>query len=394
MTIRDEINRIFREFHRYTGDGKPNEPTGAQLPIGDPQSGVYSPKKSELRDAFGVIGDRLNDSVEKAEAARDAARDWAEAPEDAPIPGEPDGRSALHYAAKAAAAALIAEAVAGFDGTANTVVVNPPIGGESDVQSLLTRLLNNAPRTYISGLTLANNAVDAVNYIDIAAGEASSDDQNAADRRLIRLASGMTKRLDAAWATGNGNGGLDTGSKAATTAYGVWAILNPTTGVSDVIFTAASTPTMPSGFTKKRYLGSVQTAAGGALYTFTQIGDYFRRRTLSADIDTTTLGTTSVNTTMIALPGHSVLVDLNVRVLNTTQGVSVYIRHPSDTDSVPSFTGQPWGSISGPNNVSNISRVSVWSNSSRQIAARASAADTTLQASVLGWRDPRIFNPP
>jgi hypothetical protein len=63
MAIRDIVDRTFREFHRYTGDGKPNEPTGAALPIGDPQSGVHSPKKSELREAFGDIGDQFNNAV-------------------------------------------------------------------------------------------------------------------------------------------------------------------------------------------------------------------------------------------------------------------------------------------------------------------------------------------
>lgn len=83
-TIRDTINRVFREFNRYTGDGKPNEPTGAPLPIGDPQSGVHSPKKADLRDALGEVGDALDTGlviiggvVEEAEAARDAAQEAA-----------------------------------------------------------------------------------------------------------------------------------------------------------------------------------------------------------------------------------------------------------------------------------------------------------------------------
>lgn len=69
MTIRDIINRVYREHHRYTGDGKPNEPTGAPLPVGDPQSGVHSPKKADLREAFGDAGDVIDDAVEVAEIA-------------------------------------------------------------------------------------------------------------------------------------------------------------------------------------------------------------------------------------------------------------------------------------------------------------------------------------
>lgn len=69
MTIRDTMNRVYREHARYTGDGKPNEPTGAPLPIGDPQSGVHSPKKSELREAFGEAGDVVQGAREVAETA-------------------------------------------------------------------------------------------------------------------------------------------------------------------------------------------------------------------------------------------------------------------------------------------------------------------------------------
>ena len=52
MAAIDIVNRVFREFKRYTGDGLPGEPIGAPLPIGDPQSGVNSPKKSEIREAL------------------------------------------------------------------------------------------------------------------------------------------------------------------------------------------------------------------------------------------------------------------------------------------------------------------------------------------------------
>lgn len=69
MPIADTINRIYREFKRYTGDGLPDEPAGAPLPVGDPQSGPYNPKKSELRAAFGSIATDLDASVSEARAA-------------------------------------------------------------------------------------------------------------------------------------------------------------------------------------------------------------------------------------------------------------------------------------------------------------------------------------
>jgi hypothetical protein len=62
----------------------------------------------------------------------------------------------------------------------------------------------------VDGLILSNNVTDATNDIDIAAGVATAYDGTY--WRPFELTSAITKRLDAAWAVGTGNGGLDTGS--------------------------------------------------------------------------------------------------------------------------------------------------------------------------------------
>lgn len=69
MTVLDTINRVFREFKRYTGDGLPGEPTGSPLPNGDPQSGVHSPKKSEIRTAMGELFTAVATALQQAIAA-------------------------------------------------------------------------------------------------------------------------------------------------------------------------------------------------------------------------------------------------------------------------------------------------------------------------------------
>jgi len=76
MSFIDTVNRVYREFKRYTGDGLPGEPAAAPLPIGDPNSGAFSPKKSDIRqvllevvgEAAAVIGD--------AETFRDEAEEF------------------------------------------------------------------------------------------------------------------------------------------------------------------------------------------------------------------------------------------------------------------------------------------------------------------------------
>lgn len=125
------------------------------------------------------------------------------------------------------------------------------------------------PRQYISQMPLANNATDANNDIDIPAGDAR-DDANAVN---ITLASAITKRLDAVWAAGTNNGGLDTGTKSVSTWYYLWLIRNPTTLVVDVLMSLSATaPTMPSGYTQKRRLpGAIRTDASGNIRAFSMI---------------------------------------------------------------------------------------------------------------------------
>lgn len=129
------------------------------------------------------------------------------------------------------------------------------------------------PRGYLHGLTLSNNSGDATNDIDIAAGEAVTLDS---PYWRMALASSLTKRLDAAWAVGTGNGGLDTGSIANTT-YHVWLIKRSDTGVVDALFsTSATAPTMPANYDRKRRIGSI-IRESAAIVGFKQNGDYFTR---------------------------------------------------------------------------------------------------------------------
>lgn len=136
-------------------------------------------------------------------------------------------------------------------------------------------------RGELFGLTLSNNGSDAVNDIDIAAG-ACADSTNVV--RMV-LASALTKRIDAAWAVGTGNGGLDgTESSAGTpdtsTWYHVWLIMRSDTGVVDALFSeSATSPTMPTNYDYKRRIGAVYNGSGGDIAAFTQRGDQFRLTT-------------------------------------------------------------------------------------------------------------------
>lgn len=106
MAAADDIKRVFREFRRYTGDGLPGAPVNAPLPVGDPQSGVHSPKKADVRQAFVGMADRLEEGIVTVEGAIptiEAARDEALADVAASTGAAEDARDLAIQAADQAA---------------------------------------------------------------------------------------------------------------------------------------------------------------------------------------------------------------------------------------------------------------------------------------------------
>ncbi len=133
----------------------------------------------------------------------------------------------------------------------------------------------------IHGLILSNAAGFLTTRITISAG-LTRDSLNSAG---MVLAAPLTKRLDAAWAAGNNNGGRDAGALANGQTWHMFLILNPTTHAVDALFSQSPTaPTLPAGFTKFRRLGAVMLdAAATTLREFWQLGDWFYLKTRSAD---------------------------------------------------------------------------------------------------------------
>ena len=120
-------------------------------------------------------------------------------------------------------------------------------------------------------ITIANNSTDANNDIDFSGGNFVFSDFSGQ-----AYVPAMIKRLDANWTAGTNQGGLDTGTKANSTWYYCYAIYNPTTQASDFLFSASIvTPTLPSGFTKLKYIGSILTNSSGNIILFKQVGNYF-----------------------------------------------------------------------------------------------------------------------
>ena len=177
-------------------------------------------------------------------------------------------------------------------------------------------------------ITIANNATDPNNDIDFSAGNFQFSDGSGQ-----AVATAMTKRLDATWAAGSGNGGLLNGTavpKAINSTYHCFAIYNPTTGVEDSAFLrgisgTAPDPTsvLPSGFTKFDRRGSITTDGSGNIRPFTQlnINEFYYASDIS---ETSSIGTPNTNNLLpITTPlGISTKAMITARLIATTSGVA------------------------------------------------------------------------
>lgn len=157
------------------------------------------------------------------------------------------------------------------------------------------------------GLEPSNNGTDAVNDVDISAGSCVAS----TGTTVISLGSSITKRLDATWAVGTGNGGLDTGAVANGTYY-IWAIRRSDTGVVDVLFSLSNTsPTMPTDYDARCLIGTIIRDAGASAYL--GVGKYYanpengnnlimtRRASASSSLDFTSIITSQYNEYMFVL---------------------------------------------------------------------------------------------
>jgi hypothetical protein len=129
-----------------------------------------------------------------------------------------------------------------------------------------------------------------------------------ADRVMLQLSSTYSKKLTS-WAVGTNLGCLDTGSAAVFTWYHVFVVQRVDTGVVDVLCsTSATSPTMPTNYTKKQRVGAIRTTwfatAGAELYQFVQVKNKFRWATTTAavDVSNATPGAGTTNFATLSTP--------------------------------------------------------------------------------------------
>jgi hypothetical protein len=255
---------------------------------------------------------------------------------------------------------IIATSGASFTAGANLLIQGVPSGSsitleaqdEVFIHAITTtqfKLLINKydglilPSMHISGLVIANNATDATNDIDISTGEC----RDATNVTNLFLRTALTKRLDAVWAVGTNQGGLDTGSVANSNYY-VWLIKRLDTGVVDVLFSLSSTaPTMPTDYTIKRLIGWIKRSSGAIVgfHAYETAGGglnyLWDSPTLDLDLSAGQISTTAT-TIALKVPLHfSVEALFNMIWSDASASEYVYLSCPDQTDLLPSTTAAP-----------------------------------------------------
>lgn len=253
-----------------------------------------------------------------------------------------------------------------------------------------------ALRGMIGGLTLSNNAGDATNDIDIAAGGATDKDNN----YYMNLAAAITgKQLDAVWAVGSNAGMRASGAAIANGTYHIFLIARPDTGVVDIAADTSVTganiaANTNAAYTRVRRIGSI-LREGGSIVGFVQNGDLFERKTRAADVNATNPGAAAVTRTLSVPNGISVTAWVMALIFNGTTGnESCYLSALDATDSGPDRTTTFSLAVGGTLSSWTAGDFYIRTNTASQIRSRmeTGGASDVLRMSTKGWIDTRGRN--
>lgn len=244
------------------------------------------------------------------------------------------------------------------------------------------------PQGYLYGLGTSNNTLDTANDIDIASGRCR-DDTNTQDMVLTTT---LVKRLDASWAAGTNQGGLDAGSKASGTWYAIYVIKNVTSGAVDVLFSlSATSPVLPSGYTVKRRIGWIRTDGSSNIIQYTQRSGQFYWNTSASDVSGTVTTTAALYTLSVPPSSNSDPIYANILANggNTSSNYYIRISSPFRDDESPSNGNAQLTMVLPTNSGRTSAELLVLVNSSGQMRAKSSVASLSFAVWTHGWVDPR-----
>jgi len=273
-----------------------------------------------------------------------------------------------------------------FRSLTNSNTGNTPISSPSDWATVSDSSAENP--TLISGL-VTSNGTDAAHDIDVQVGTA----MNSTGATRMTLTSIFTKRIDATFATGTGNGGLASALTVANvTWYHVFLII--TGGSADVIFDTSITcanGVANNSVTAFRRIASVFTDSAANIISYFQNGDVFLWDIPSRDQNATNPGTSVVPVTLRT--PLAVQVEANISFGASDTGTNFAIITNSDqTDTAPLTTVATFNYLdSNTNPIAQPTNYRHFTNTSSQLRYRfnVSPAGMVVTIHTIGWRDLR-----
>lgn len=257
----------------------------------------------------------------------------------------------------------------------NLVFAGPSSGGaaapsfralaEADIPAFV-------PRSYLAGMGISRASATS---IGVAAG-VCRDSTNVA---TITLPNSGTINL-----ASTGADGLDTGALANDTWYHVFAIAKTDGTVSRLASTSPASPTMPSGYTLLRRIGSFKTNGSAQVLNFIQSGDWFYWADPPLDFSSSITAGTGATVTLSVPTGIRCMAIVN---LNGGAGTQLYVRPTDVDDEAISGTAAPLASQSDGSNIPG-GQVQVLTNTSAQIHYDSASTGTQYLATI-AWCDRR-----
>ena len=256
----------------------------------------------------------------------------------------------------------------------------------------LTGVASGMPRGYLSGLTLSNNTSDSEHDIDIAVGEA----RDTADGVDLTISSTFTKKIDATWASGSGNGGLASGvSLSADTWYHVYLVELDAGGTDagfDTATNAANLVATSGVASAYRRIGSVLTDSSSNILGFTQFEDEFIFDSQVVNVNGVGLGTSRVLQTVTTPTGFEVRAILGLLgiIAGSNNAVRITLTHPNVTDATPaSNIVNNAGENSSNNNGTWASGTHIVRTDTASRVAFRQDVNSTVYINTNGYYDPR-----
>ena len=167
------------------------------------------------------------------------------------------------------------------------------------------------------------------------------------------------------------------------------------TQVVDVLISLSpSAPTLPSGYSLYRRIGSMKTNASSQWLKFVQFGNEFLLDAANTDVNAVNPGTSGVLRTLPSIPtGVNVWALINALVIpdNTVTDSRVFISCPDITDNAATNASICVGESPGGAGHQLLQQLRIRSNTFGQIRTRnaSSSTNTQLQIGVAGWYDRR-----